>query len=121
MHPLHSRFTFNYDFMLLQIEPVTLDNLLHPIDLNSDPNVPIPNQSVTVVGYGYRQKDIDDDGQYILPTVLQKAIVKVSDNDVCQAIMEYQNQTFYNSSTMLCSLGDTKHGRGPCYCTNLLL
>jgi hypothetical protein len=51
LHPQWNRNTFQYDFMLIKIQPVTLPGLA-PIALNLNTAVPANDQVLTAIGFG---------------------------------------------------------------------
>jgi V8-like Glu-specific endopeptidase len=90
------------DLTLFQVDhPV---NSLPPVQLNSDPEAPSPNSTLTVIGFGITQTGS-------LSTFLREVDVYPVDSDTC--IRQYTEATIIDPATMLCA-GDPSPGHDSC-------
>lgn len=100
-HPLFDLDYFRYDFAVVQMNDSVLN--VYPVVLNSDPAVPVLNESLTVVGWGATEIDLVNGPVY--PNIFQKGTVYVLSNLVC-ANTVIKNQTLYKGeiyNEMLCA------------------
>lgn len=103
-HPLYNLDQVLNDYMLVQLtEPVTNAPL---IQLNVDPSIPIPGESVTAMGYG-----ATEEGSTQYPTNLYTVDLLVQSHSECAEA--YNRLITINETNMLCA-GYPLGGRGTC-------
>uniref|UniRef100_A0A3P9C5N0 ST14 transmembrane serine protease matriptase n=1 Tax=Maylandia zebra TaxID=106582 RepID=A0A3P9C5N0_9CICH len=93
-HPLYNQMTSDYDIALLELsEPLQFANTIQPICLPDSSHVFPAGMSCWVTGWGALRE-----GGIISVMILQKALVKIINDSVCDVVTEGQV-----TSRMLCS------------------
>jgi Trypsin len=77
-HPNFDELWFRYDFLLLQLNGTVRG--VEPVRINADDSLPIPDDPLTVVGWGLT--DPEDTAAY--PDELREVTVKYVSNDSCE-------------------------------------
>lgn len=103
VHPDFNEVTIANDFLVLKLDsPVPIA----PVILNGDPNSPMGNENLTIIGVG--QMNETGDGS---PVLLQVCVGYI-DPEVCNE--NYRNVSTINSTVQMCA-GVPGGGKGPCY------
>jgi secreted trypsin-like serine protease len=103
IHPQWNRNTFQYDFMLFKIQPVTLPSLA-PIELNRDTAIPANNQILTAIGFG-----ATSEGGVGSPDLLTVAVEAMPYQECDSKVMAFD----LHDASMLCA-GVDAGGKDTC-------
>jgi secreted trypsin-like serine protease len=89
--------TFSHDVMILVLNGTSSKP---PITINRNATIPLPNQSLTIIGLGSINPSVT-----VLPPILQEVNVDVVINSVCEQAHDNMNDTYQGqiTSDMICA------------------
>lgn len=101
-HPNFDELWFRYDFLLLQLNG-TVEGV-QPVQINSDVDLPVPDDPLTVVGWGLM--DPVDSTAY--PDELREVTVNYMSNEVCEQVASKGQRLYqgYIFKDMLCAFDE---------------
>lgn len=83
INPFYEEEKSRHDIALIKLqEPVQFSDVIQPVSLPKECEIPVKSKFISV-GNGY---NIDEDNEYVLPTVLQYTLVTVFPVEACQEV-----------------------------------
>eukprot|EP00548_Thalassiothrix_antarctica_P009186 CAMPEP_0194161848 /NCGR_PEP_ID=MMETSP0152-20130528/79166_1 /TAXON_ID=1049557 /ORGANISM="Thalassiothrix antarctica, Strain L6-D1" /LENGTH=604 /DNA_ID=CAMNT_0038871683 /DNA_START=97 /DNA_END=1908 /DNA_ORIENTATION=- len=112
IHPSYNAWLIDYDYMLIKLNQ-SIDNIddfsSSLIELNEDDETSIPNDELTVIGFGATSQ-FDSIDEY--PTILKEVNVSIVPTDECNNYTSYDGEI--NNVTMFCAGLYPEGGKDAC-------